>query len=218
MIENSLAGIVLTARLFNPSIFTETWLTTNDIIAPEKFAGPRIFSPEIAQFQTNETQILISPPKMQITFSIHNVESTFEAQRRIALRTVELLPQTPYQALGLNFDYFVAPPTGKRITDYSRVLLGGGDYKLMDEFATDDASFGRYFSKNYGDARLKLDIKPVKAGPEEKELILFSFNFHYDVAMIDSNEERAKQVYDLINNWDSPHKYSEKLVEIGRKL
>jgi hypothetical protein len=214
LIENAFSGIVLTAQSFNPSIFTETWLDRNDIIRADSLEGLRVFSPEIAQFQTEEVQVLVVPPKMQITFRIHEITGEFEIPRKIAIRTVELLLHTPYQALGLNFDFFVSFPDEKDFNAYNRTLLGTGDYQLLQEFSAADAKFGRYFSKDYGDARLRLDIKPVKGGPHNKDLLQFSFNFHHDVTRIDLSE-RAKRLIELIDTWASLQDYSARLVKMG---
>jgi hypothetical protein len=213
-IENAFSGIVLTAQSFNPLIFTETWLDRNDIIRADSLEGLRVFSPEIAQFQTEEVKVLVIPPKMQITFRIHEITGEFEIPRKIVIRTVELLPHTPYQALGLNFDFFVSFPDEKDFNVYNRTLLGTGDYQLLQEFSAADAKFGRYFSKDHGDARLRLDIKPVKGGPHNKDLLQFSFNFHHDVTQIDLSE-RAKWLIELIDTWASLQDYSARLVKIG---
>jgi hypothetical protein len=214
LIENAFSVIVLTAQSFNPSIFTETWLDRNDIIRADSLEGLRVFSPEIAQFQTEEVKVLVIPPKMQITFRIHEITGEFEIPSKIAIRTVELLPHTPYQALGLNFDFFVSFPDEKDFNAYNRTLLGTGDYQLLQEFSAADAKFGRYFSKDHGYARLRLDIKPVKAGPHNKDLLQFSFNFHHDVTMIDLSE-RAKRLIKLIGTRTSLQDYSARLVKMG---
>ncbi|MBW2141592.1 MAG: hypothetical protein JRG97_11065 [Deltaproteobacteria bacterium] len=217
LVENAFAGIVLTAQSFNPSIFTETWLDKNGILAADSLEGMRVFSPEVAQFQTKECQVLVIPPKMQITFRIHQVSGDFEVQCNIAVRTVELLSHTPYEALGLNFDFFVSFPDEKDFNAYNRALLGTGDYQLLQEFSSADAKFGRYFSKDHGAARLKLDIKPVKGGPQNKDLLQFSFNFHHDVAQMDLSE-RAKRLIEFIRGWSSLREYSERLVKMGTTL
>lgn len=217
MIDNSFAGIVITAQSFNPSIFTETWMHANGIIEASRLEGVRLFSPEIAQFQTNEAQVLITPPKMQITFRTHSVESNFENQRNIATRTVQLLPHTPFLGLGLNFDYFVLLPPEEDFIDYDRKLLGTGEYKLIREFDSKDARFGRYFSKDYDFARMKLEILPVKAGPENKDMLKFGFNFHHEVSGLEPKQKEPKLI-ELIGGWNKLYEYSAKLVETGSRL
>jgi hypothetical protein len=127
---------------------------------------------------------------------------------------VELLPHTPYQALGLNFDFFVAQPSGQDFSSYNRALLGNGNNHLLREFSAPDAKFGRYFSKNHGEARLKLDIKPVQAGPESKDLLHFSFNFHHEVSQLGS-DARVRKLTQLIGGWTSLCEYAERLVNLG---
>ncbi len=217
LVENARAGIVLTAQTFNPSIFTETWLTQNDIVPGDAFVGVRIFSPEVVQFQTADLQVLVIPPKMQITFGIHGGTGGLELPQKIARRTLELLPHTPYQALGLNFDFLVAQPDGQDFNRYNRSVLGNGDNRLLTEFSALDAKFGRYFSKNHGESRLKLDIKPVQAGPESKNLLQFSFNFHHDVSQLDP-EDRVCKLTRLIEDWASLQQYAERLVELGTSM
>jgi len=214
LVENALAGIVLTAQTFNPSMFTETWLTQNGLIPADAFVGVRIFSPEVAQFQTADLHVLVIPPKMQITFGIRGDAGGADIPQRIATRTVELLPHTPYQGLGLNFEFFVAQPEGQDFNSYNRVLLGDGDYRLLREFSVPDAKFGRYFSKKHGDARLKLNITPVRAGPASKDFLHFSFNFHHDVTEL-APEDRVQKLKQFIAEWSSLRQYAQCLVDLG---
>jgi len=215
VIENALDGIVLTAQSFNPSIFTETWLQKNDVVDASKLVGLRVFAAEVAQFQTAEVHVVVVPPQLQITFS--DKAADVEVPRSIATRVVELLPHTPYLALGINFSYFVSQPVEQEFVAYDRALLGTGEYALLGEFSAADARFGRYFSKDLGSARLRLDIKPVKATPKNVDMLQFEFNFHHDLAGIDQSE-RAKSLVKFIGKWNSLREYAEKLTEVGSKL
>ncbi|MFQ5736897.1 MAG: hypothetical protein ACE5GY_08560 [Thermodesulfobacteriota bacterium] len=217
VIDNSISIIIVTAQSFNPSIFTETWLDRHKIISVDSLDGPRVSTPQAAVFQTKEVALAIEPSKMQVSFSTHKTDSDFDTSLKIPLRIVELLPHTPYLALGLNFNVFVKPPEGQDFLSYNKSLLGTGDYKLLREFSVEDARFGRYFSKDYGEARLKLDIKPVKAGPENKDMIAFLFNFHFEVSEVDVSE-RWKKLVEYIGNWNSFREYATSLVEVGAKL
>jgi len=217
LIENALSSIVLTAQTFNPSVFTETWLSEYHVLPTDKLVGVRVFAPQVAQFQVSEVQVLVAPPKMQITFPILPEGDNHQLACRIASRTVELLPHTPYKALGLNFDYFVPPAEGQDFNEYDRALFGDGASKLLGEFTTSDSRFGRYFSKDYGEARLKVDVKPVKAGPQNKNLLQFSFNFHHAIPEVPL-EERARILIRMISTWEELRNYSQRLVEIGSQV
>lgn len=215
MIEHALDGIILTAQSFNPSIFTETWLQTNGVLDTSKLVGVRVFSAEVSQFQTSEVQVVVVPPQLQITFS--DKAADVELPRSIAARVVELLPHTPYQAMGINFTYYVSQPAEQEFVAYDRALLGTGEYALLHEFSAADARFGRYFSKGFGSARLRLDIKPVKTGPKNADMFAFAFNFHHDLAGIEQSA-RAKSLVKFIGTWNSLREYAEKLTEMGSKL
>ncbi|MBI5723200.1 MAG: hypothetical protein HZA50_04520 [Planctomycetes bacterium] len=213
-IENAFAGIVLTAQSFNPSIFTETWLARHGIVSADTLTGVRVFSSEVAQFQTSSVQVFIVPPKMQITFNIHGDSDDFTLPLKIAKRTIELLPHTPFQGLGLNFDFFVAQPVGQDFNSFDRDLLGTGDYRLLQEFSVPDAKFGRYFSKNYGESRLKLDIKPVQTGPDQKDMLQFSFNYHYEISQY-STDDRTRRLIQMVEPWGTLRNYAQQVVELG---
>ena len=68
---------------------------------------------------------------MQITFGVLEGDSSAVLPKKIGVRTVELLPQTSYQALGLNFDVLIAHTDGKDFDSYNRALLGNGNNNLL---------------------------------------------------------------------------------------
>lgn len=214
LIDNILAGIVLTAQSFNPTIFTETWLNKNNIVKAESLEGDYISTTEVAQFQTKEIQVLVMPPRMQITFNITRAMEDSELPFKIAKDTLRLLQHTPYQSLGLNFDFHLSFPEEAKYSACNRALLGSGDSALINEFASDDARFGRYFSKDYDEFRLRLNIMPVVGGPEKKDMFHFAFNFNHDVGSLDLME-RADKLSSLISKWETLRAYADRLVNLG---
>lgn len=215
-VENAVGGIILTAQAFNPSIFSETWLAKNEILSSEAFEGGRVCSPEVAQFQTSAVAVMVIPPKMQITFGLEDHEPEASQPLHIAARTIELLPHTPFTALGINFDFFVSPPEHCDFNSFNRALFGDGDSELLREFDSPDARFGRYFSKDHEAARLKLNIKPVRAGTDAKDILLFSFNFHHDVTQLDP-PEKAPHLLNALGQWASFREYAGQLLGISLK-
>jgi hypothetical protein len=212
MIENSTGSLVLTANVFNPSIFTEWWMVQNNLLPQDNMEGLRIFSSEMVQFQTPEMQVLITPPKVQIGFPIVN-DTTPSQVLDFLVKIINLLPHTPYKGLGLNFDYFVVQPDGKDFGSFDRELFGCGNNVLLKEFNTADARFGGYFSKNYGEARLKLDIKPVTIiiMEDTRELLQFSLNFHHDLS-IGPGTEITSILEKKLLTWRQNRDYSIQLV------
>jgi hypothetical protein len=213
-LDNAFAGIVLTAQTFNPSIFTETWLVQNGLVTADAIVGTRIFLPEGAQFQTQGLQVMVVPPMLQVVFGIAGQGEMADAARAFAAKVIQLLPHTPFQALGLNFDYFVRAPDGEDFGRYNRSLLGTGNIGLLSEYSAADARFGRYFSINRGDARVRLEVKPVQAGPDTKELLQFSFNFHHEASNLISSERPGKLI-ECLTGWPACHEYANRLVGLG---
>ncbi len=213
-ITNAFSGIVITAQDFNASILTETWLVSNSLVRADDLVGLRVFSEQFVQFQTKRFQLLLLPSKLQLTFSILGEDAKDDSPKEIAARVVELLPHTPFRALGLNFDFFTPCPEGVGMPEYTRALLGDGTFPLLRDFASTDARFGRYMSKDFGEARLKLEVKPVHAGPSNEEMVQFSFNFHHSLDSIDA-AERAEGTATRIRTWPNLLQYAEELVSRG---
>ena len=214
MIEKALASIVVTAQAFNPSIFSEKWLNENGLVDLSALSGVRLFSPEIAQFQTEKFSVLTLSPKLQVSFDITKPEKIDTAPRQFVGKVVRLLPHTPFLALGINFDFFVSQQKGDDFGKYCQALFSPGNSALLKEFHAPDVRFGQYLSKNIGNARLKLDAKPVRIEPEKRELLQFSFNFHHDLATIEQNT-RADELHKLLDTWESLYAYAMKLVAMG---
>jgi hypothetical protein len=102
MIFPDTANIVITASNFNPSIITKDWLYQNNILAEPltNFINTPVFS----NSETNEFQMIVAEDRLQLT-----LKQVTQASMRVALgkltKIVDLLPETPYKAVGYNFGY-----------------------------------------------------------------------------------------------------------------
>jgi hypothetical protein len=211
MIENSFGSIVHVAQVFNPSIFTEKWLLENNLLKDD-MVGIRIFSPEMAQFQTQDMQILVTIPRFLVSYPLKNETESGKA-RNFINQIIDLLPHTPFRSLGINFDYFVSQPSNQTFGDFNRALFGSGNNRMLPDFDSADSRFGAYLSKNYEKARLRLDIKPVTILEEDRELIQFSFNFHHEL-MLETEAGLVSQLKGMLSSWHSLLSYSTQLVTI----
>jgi hypothetical protein len=98
-------------------------------------------------------------------------------------RIVEMLPHTPYRALGLNFTWHLTPDGGD-VAALSRWLFFIPGRPLFRDFDAPDASFGAYLSRNLLGFRLKLDVKPVTvppSGTEAAQRLQLLYTFHADL-------------------------------------
>src|SRR5690606_1856711 len=95
---------VILASNFNPTIFNQLWLIENGFLDREDLLPSSIFSADAVQIRTSKVNILVIPPQMQFG-PVDNAEwdETFD----ILLRMIGRLPEIPYTAAGINFNWFV---------------------------------------------------------------------------------------------------------------
>ena len=80
-------------------------------------------------------------------------------------------------------------------------------------FDGDDVNYGYYISKNFDDARLKLDIKPATVQNLEsnvsEKLIQFQFNFH-----VDFQTNSKDKLFSVIENYERYYEEAKKIITI----
>jgi len=102
MILPNAANIVITASNFNPSIISKDWLYKNNIFV--ETLTDFINTPVFSSSDTNEFQMIVTEDRLQLT-----LKRVTQANMTAALdklnKIVDLLPHTPYKAIGYNFGY-----------------------------------------------------------------------------------------------------------------
>lgn len=193
------ANVVVAAKVFNPSITNQLWLFQNDIIGDEKLKK-FVFTEVLSQVQTDDFRLVIVPQRLQF---IADVEE--ELQQALIVekvsKIIEALPHTPFLACGLNITWYLEPEHADAPT-ICRRLFYKEDTPLSEIMNSDDALFGGYFSKNFHESRLKVDVKPIDAEKENDQkvqLLQFSFNFHKDV---ENSEHKITDIETLLRHWD----------------
>jgi hypothetical protein len=124
-------------------------------------------------------------------------------------KIVQKLPHTPYRALGLNFIWHLTP-ADKSIARLTRGLFFNADRALDRHFAVENAHYGGYLSKDVGNFRLKLDIKPIQVpvGDATEGRVQFAFNFHSDL-----KEDAARQIEERLLHWDEVRQEAERILD-----
>ena len=204
MVKLREAVAVLAAKSLNVSIFQQVWLLEHGIFNKEEFAGSAVFSPVAVNVPGSNFDFLVVPERVQVV-----VKSEFDTAHEIFGRTigriVKTLPHTPFVALGLNFNYIVDQSNQDTFADACRKVIVGSENPLREEFMSSDARFGFYASRDVLDARLKLDIKPIKL--EAREVFLLNFNFHRDVSM-------PEEINQSIDKWSEIYDYADRLAHL----
>ena len=170
-------NIVIVAHEFNLATMNSIWFYKNNIFSEDELKG-NISTPLLFEVHSKEFMFRIDPQRIQ--FSIFSKTEKLEEMMLSKInKIINLIPNSPFSAIGFNFTYHYYSKE-QDAGQLSKELFYFKDSKLAQEFNTDDARFGAYFSKNIDEFRLKLDIKPVPLTQKSirDERIQFSFNFH----------------------------------------
>lgn len=189
------SNVVVVANQFNPSVFSQLWLTKHGLATEEEVDGPDcVFTNVFAQVITPRYALVVTPNHLQLMVRPDVDEQQRLVQDKIG-KVVELLPHTPFTAVGLNFRYH-ARPEKQSVHSLTRRLFFVESSPLHRAFDMPDARFGGYLSKDILDCRLRLEVKPIFSPFDEtsssEDLLLFGFNFHHDISEI-AREDPIKE-------------------------
>lgn len=207
-VEFAGANVVVTARQFNPSILSQMWLARHEIIAQDAPTAGCLFSEAVVLVNNEQFNLLVVPPQLQLTPSA-NPHDEAELIARVAGGIVGNLPETPYQAVGLNFQWFLWSDN-RSMNDITRALFFEATRPTYRRFDSGDAKFGGYFSKDVFGCRLKLDVKPTMVEKEGQKLerLLFAFNYHLDAA----GEGAATTIVEHLGRWNAARQEADQIV------
>jgi hypothetical protein len=193
------SSAVVAAQQFNPSVTGQHWLIQNGVVLPEEFQVGSVFTDMFAQIPTRDFLLQITPENCQFHFPQHVAkEKQPELIKERLAKIVNLLPHTPYTAVGFNFVWHFFPGDNG-IAAECRRLFFEKDKPLHNAFNKEDARFGAYMSMTWKAYRVRLDAKPViqLIPPEQRnEMIQFAFNYHLEVA------GRPEPYRDIIASFD----------------
>lgn len=175
-------SVVILAQNFNPSIFNRHWLVKNKFIDDHEITDDSVFALGVSNIITPQFSLLVTPDHLH--FEINGASLNYcECLHRVLIKIINRLPEIPYKAVGLNFEWHIFDDDSSPAT-ISRALFYPVNPSLQAFFNTDDSLYGCYLSKNFHDSRMKLDINPTvvcKPNLEEKEVFRFSFNYHREL-------------------------------------
>lgn len=207
-------NIVIVARNFNPTIFSQLWLVSQAIFSEKEVEGNYIFTPIAVNLNTPDFAFLAVPDRIQLSFP--NDQVNFKALRdRIFVSIVKKLPHTPYQAIGFNFSWLLFPKDPEDFEEISRKIFVSSSNPISKYFTSKGSRFGAYISKDVPMGRLRLEIKPtLAASPSgQKEGLHLAFNFTLEL------KEGGKdlQILQFFDQWDAAHSMaSEMTTEMGQ--
>lgn len=172
------ANLVIIASNYNPSIVSKDWLRQKEI-----FPGPvsNFFHvPVFALIENDDFSLTVDEARLQVTIKRVTVDNLNE-MTRIAERFVEILPETPYKGIGMNYQYDV--PEEKCDLD---AVLSPDSAKLSDLLSS-EYELGATLKFKYGEFVTTLTIQPSVGKQHQFRL---SFNFHSNTASADELKNR----------------------------
>lgn len=205
------SNLVIAARHFNPSIFSQLWLVRNGILGEPEFQAGCVFTDQVANIESGQFGLLVVPPQLQFVPKVAAEDEGKLVVTKVG-KIVRTLPHTPYIAVGLNFFWHVEPEDGN-VPALTRSLFFSPQHRICQLFGSDDARFGAYFSKDVLDCRLKLDVKPIRrqTGEESKEFVQFAFNFHLDLPQ--EGNQTVEAIERQLGIWDEARNEATKIVK-----
>lgn len=133
------SSVVIIAKDVNLSIFKPPWLLKNKVFLERELEGNVIFTPPVVQIATDHFQFTALPDRVQLFLHDENLSSEKDIERVLGT-IVKTLPHTPYTAVGLNFNYLIAPEDERQFADWNRNIFTtplSNNILLNDDQSTD---------------------------------------------------------------------------------
>ena len=213
-----LAGfnIVIAASQFNPSIISQLWLVRNSIVLEQDFLSGSFYTEHVVNIQARGFHLFVIPEQLQFVPNGSPEEAANLITGKLG-SIVNALPHTPYRAIGLNFLWVLQSDEDGDVIKLGRELFFKSSKPLYQKFASDNARFGGYLSRDVLGCRMKLDIKPVS--PPEQALggvlplagntLQFAFNFNLDLV----GEKPIDDINRMLGLWSQARDEAQKTVE-----
>ncbi|MFH2057335.1 MAG: hypothetical protein ABIJ59_00350 [Pseudomonadota bacterium] len=201
-------NIVIIANTFNVNILNPVWMYKNKIFSEKELQGAT-YLPVVVEALSDNFRLHITPDRLQFS-----IDTKYKNPKKLILskigRLIELLPHTPFTAVGLNFTYHVTP-SDKDIYKLTRSLFCNEQSKLFEDLEEKDVRFGAYFSRNLLGTRFKLDVKPIAVTiqNQKKEMIQFAYNFNLSLGQNDDYQA----IIGLFNKWNEAKSICQELTE-----
>ena len=178
MILPSGANIVVLASNYNPSIVSKEWLYQRAIFT-EPVAN-FVHTPVFSLVENENFSLTVDEGRFQITVK-KVTQAHLNAMSAMAGRFVEILPETPYKAVGMNYHYNV-PSEQCNLN----AMLSPDKAKLK-KLLLSDYELGAMFRFNFEDFVVNFSVQPSFGRGHQFRM---SFNFHSDTATADELRNR----------------------------
>ena len=212
------SSIVVVANDVNLSILRPPWFSKTKIFTEEELSGNIIISPVLVQITSENFEFAAFPNRFQLTLTPSNPNPQTDIERVIK-GIVSVLPETPYTAIGFNFDYLVTSENRGSFYCWEQKLLASEFANTIAPDGDKEVRFGSYFSFDILGFKLKLDIKPkiAQRGIDKisnswvpgQKLAGLHLNFHKSVS--DSSKPH-ESIIETLSAWESISEYAKQII------
>ena len=203
-------NVVIVARNFNPTIFSQLWLVKHGIFSEKEVEENFVLTPIAVNLNTSEFAFLAVPDRIQLSFPNDQVDFKSLINRTL-VNIIIKLPHTPYQAIGFNFSWILHPKDAEDFEKISRQVFVSSGNPISKHFISKGSRFGAYMSTDVPMGRLRLEIKPTM-GPSSagsQECLHLAYNFTRDL----KDEQKDLQIMDFFKQWDIAHSMALEITE-----
>lgn len=186
---------------YNPRNFDKHFFIKNEVIQENEMNDGTIFD-AIGAIQVLSENISIIVTMNQIAVTAFNDENGNARFFKIVQSILDVTDLTSVRAVGSNF-HWGCFDSSITLNALSKKLFFNQTNGVLNRFFNQaDTLYGYYTSTNYLDSRLKLEIKPQNANPENlnTEHLLYIFNYHHEIK---TNERKS----DVLKQWQDFDKY-----------
>lgn len=202
-------NVVVVARNFNPTIFSQLWFLKNEIFSEGDLKDNFIYTPMAVSLTTSEVAFLAVPDRIQLGF-VGDKPDYGKLIDHILGAIVQKLPHTPFQAVGFNLTWNLLAKNSDEFPKVNRQLFLSSENPLSKSSAEADCRFGFYLSKSLAMGRMRLDIKPMIAAAVGSEGLQLSFNFNRDL----QEESKIDVILEFLRSWDMALSLSSDMVKV----
>ena len=173
------ANIVILASNHDPRIVTKDWLNQKGILTEESIN--HIHTPGFSLVETGNYSLQIDQQRLNIGLKHFN-ENLLMRLPAIAGKYIEVLPKTPYRAVGLNSNWVIQ----LKRPDVLKEIFVAKPKQLEAIFNEGNYNIGGIVIYEYNPFRLQLTVRP-----EQENNVILDFNYHSDVSGVNALSERV---------------------------
>ena len=178
MILPSSANILILASNYNPSIVSKEWLYQKGIFT--ETVRNFVHTPVFTLVESEDFSLVVDEERLQITVRKVTPDS-LNASASIAEKFVDILTETPYKGIGLNYHY-TFPREGYDL----HTILSPNDAKLS-ELLSSTYEVGATVVFEFEKFIVTFTVSPSLV---KEQQIRMRFNFHSNIANVGEVKER----------------------------